>query len=280
VQECDLFANNSLSHPIDPRPAVHAPASRKRFLLVSVLAAIVGITGLGLVHPVGNLRAETGRGLDEHLVAANMPVRATAVSIAKCADCYLIDAGRPFYAVTAPESWLIESDIGAVRRLMDLSLWDELATETRQSLVARMILNANSGKMPPLRNLLMQWGVRPLAPEVQALASTIDTSDEKSLAGPGDATRGKMVFEKRCSICHSMTKNQQGPQLAGLLGRKAGSVARFQYSSALRKSGLTWTEETLDKWLTAPDTLVPDTAMDYRVRDAEERRDLIAYMRR
>jgi len=118
---------------------------------------------------------------------------------------------------------------------------------------------------------------------VQALASLVNTAgtpDERGPAGPGDAARGKLVFEKRCASCHSMTKNQEGPQLAGLLGRKAGSVVRFGYSTALKKSGLTWTEATLDRWLADPDTLVPDTNMEYRVRNTDERRDVIAYLAR
>jgi len=245
-----------------------------------MLAAIAGIVGLGFVHPFGNPRAEIGSGLGAHLLAANMQARARDVLIANCAYCDLRETRWPLYAGIAPGSWLMEWDIVEGRRHFDLSQWDELTPETRESLVSRIILEVKSDKMPRLQYLALHWGGRPSAPEVQVLASMIDTADEKSPAGPGDAARGKLVFEKRCASCHSMTKNQQGPQLAGLSGRKAGCVARFQYSPALKKSGFTWTEATLDKWLTAPDTLVPDTAMDYRVRNAEERRDLIAYLMR
>jgi len=203
----------------------------------------------------------------------------------KCIDCFSSEMRWPLYAAIAPESWLMEWDVVEGRRHFNLSRWDELAPETRESLVEKMILEIESGKMPSLLYLVLHWGAQPSSADVQALASLIykdgiDTSDERSVTDPGDAARGKLVFEKRCASCHSMTKNQQGPQLAGLLGRRAGSVTRFGYSPALKKSGLTWTEATLDKWLTAPDTLVPDTAMDYRVRDAEERRDLIAYLKR
>jgi cytochrome c len=64
-----------------------------------------------------------------------------------------------------------------------------------------------------------------------------------------------------------------------VFGRKAGSVTGFAYSAGLKNSGLTWTDMTLEKWLSGPDMVVPDTKMDFYVPKAGERRDLIAFLK-
>jgi len=93
------------------------------------------------------------------------------------------------------------------------------------------------------------------------------------------ATRGKHVFEKRCTGCHAMEADREGPRLAGVFGRKAGSVPGFDYSTGLKNSGITWNEATLEKWLNGPEMMVPDTRMDFYVAKARERSDLIAYLK-
>src|SRR5579872_2814323 len=90
---------------------------------------------------------------------------------------------------------------------------------------------------------------------------------------------GKELFQKRCGGCHALDRDKEGPRLGGVYGRAAGSVKSFQYSDALRKSGITWTQETLDKWLADTGTLVPDNDMAFRVENADERRILIAYLK-
>jgi cytochrome c len=73
--------------------------------------------------------------------------------------------------------------------------------------------------------------------------------------------------------------DREGPRLAGVFGRKAGSVAGFDYSAGLKNSGMTWNETTLERWLTDPDLVVPETKMDFHVPKAQERSDLIAYFK-
>jgi cytochrome c len=73
--------------------------------------------------------------------------------------------------------------------------------------------------------------------------------------------------------------DKEGPRLRGVLGRKAGTVAGFPYSDALRKSGITWTEELLTKWLENPEALVGDNDMAFHVSNAEERAALVAYLK-
>ena len=90
---------------------------------------------------------------------------------------------------------------------------------------------------------------------------------------------GKDLFESRCGGCHALDRDKEGPRLAGVYGRAAGSVAGFQYSGALSKSKLTWNEETLDKWLTDPDKLVPDNDMGFHVENPEERRAIIQFLK-
>ena len=98
----------------------------------------------------------------------------------------------------------------------------------------------------------------------------------------GDATRGKQVFEKRCTGCHAIQADREGPRLAGVFGRRAGSVAGYTYSAGLRKSGetgLIWDDVSLNQWLSDTDAMVPDNNMEFRVPKAQERLDLIAYLK-
>ena len=93
------------------------------------------------------------------------------------------------------------------------------------------------------------------------------------------AGEGKEIFARRCSGCHATDSNQEGPRLRGVVGRKAGSVAGYPYSEALRNSGITWTEDLLNKWLENPEALVRDNDMEFRVSNATERAALVAYLR-
>lgn len=97
-------------------------------------------------------------------------------------------------------------------------------------------------------------------------------------AGPTPAA-GKELFARRCSGCHGTDISKEGPRLRGVLGRRAGTVAGFQYSEALRNSGITWTEDLLDKWLENPEALVRDNDMEFRVSDAVERAALVAWLK-
>lgn len=95
----------------------------------------------------------------------------------------------------------------------------------------------------------------------------------------GDPTRGKTVFN-RCSACHTATmQNRLGPHLAGVIGRKAGSVEGFRYSKALPASGLVWDDQTLNTFLAAPAKAVPGTSMALSVPNPKDREDVIAYLK-
>ena len=94
-----------------------------------------------------------------------------------------------------------------------------------------------------------------------------------------ETSDGKSLFEKRCSGCHSLDHDKEGPRLGGAYGRAAGSVASFNYSDALNRSHITWDADTLDKWLAGPDKFVPESDMAFHVESATERSAIIAYLK-
>lgn len=93
-----------------------------------------------------------------------------------------------------------------------------------------------------------------------------------------DVAKGADVYQDRCGACHVLNGAGQGPSLVGVVGRKAGAVTGFNYSDAMKASGLTWTPANLDRFVSGPTKLVPGTAMRAMVPDPIERRDLIAYL--
>jgi cytochrome c len=96
----------------------------------------------------------------------------------------------------------------------------------------------------------------------------------------GDAARGEKKFGD-CAACHSLQEgvNDVGPSLHGLLNRKAGSIATFRYSPAMKRSGIVWTAQTLDEFIADPQKMVPGNRMPYGgIIDAADRADLIVYL--
>ncbi|HLY97848.1 MAG TPA: c-type cytochrome [Candidatus Angelobacter sp.] len=108
-----------------------------------------------------------------------------------------------------------------------------------------------------------------------APAPTVQSSN----APQGDAAHGQDLFARRCGSCHSLDNDKEGPRLRGVYGRKAATVASFKYSDGLTKSGIVWDGDALDKWLTNPEKIVPDTDMDFLLGKADERADIIAYLK-
>ena len=99
----------------------------------------------------------------------------------------------------------------------------------------------------------------------------------------GDDVEGKALFKKHCGTCHVADKGggpRQGPNLFGVVGRKAGTLPGFAYSDALRanKDGIVWSRDTIDRWLTDPQALIPGVVMPYRQADPAIRQRLIDYL--
>ncbi|MGA2581022.1 MAG: c-type cytochrome [Bryobacteraceae bacterium] len=93
------------------------------------------------------------------------------------------------------------------------------------------------------------------------------------------AAQGKELFERRCTGCHALDRDKEGPRLGGVYGRVSGSAPSFHYSDALKNARITWDAESLDKWLADPDSLVPDNDMAFHVESAAERSGIIAYLK-
>lgn len=99
-------------------------------------------------------------------------------------------------------------------------------------------------------------------------------------AAGADVTRGERIY-RRCQGCHSIDANRVGPRHAGLFGRRAGSLDDYNYSDAMRGSGVVWDESTLDRFLATPRKFIPGTKMPFAgIADAQERADLIAYLKK
>lgn len=118
--------------------------------------------------------------------------------------------------------------------------------------------------------------IRPIAIAAAAgvlLATSADAA--------GNAANGASVFE-RCAVCHADTRgapNKIGPNLFGVIGRKAGTYPGFSYSAAMQSSGIVWTSAKLDAYIASPATAVPGNKMPFAgISNAGQRADLIAYL--
>ena len=106
------------------------------------------------------------------------------------------------------------------------------------------------------------------------------------IAGPAfaaDAAAGKAVFKAQCALCHSAEPGDnggaQGPTLDGVIGRKAGSVAGYSYSSANKNSGITWDEATFREYIKDPKAKIPGTKMTFAgIKSETEANNLWAYL--
>ena len=98
----------------------------------------------------------------------------------------------------------------------------------------------------------------------------------------GDAVKGKKVF-KKCKACHTVNdggRNLMGPNLFGIVGQKAAQRDGYKYSKAMKASGLTWDETTLDTFLTKPKKMIKKTKMSFAgLKKEKQRINIIAYLK-
>ncbi|MCB2102156.1 MAG: cytochrome c family protein [Rhodobacterales bacterium] len=117
--------------------------------------------------------------------------------------------------------------------------------------------------------------------KVAALAAAVVMALSAGSAMAGDAAKGEKVF-KKCAACHTIDaggKNKVGPNLHGVIGRAAGTLDGFKYSKAMQDSGVTWSAETLDKYLTKPKDFIPKNKMAFAgLKKDKDREDVIAYI--
>lgn len=249
--------------------------------LVGSIAALMGASFLlAAVHPFGRPAPHAMPPLQR----TEMPPEVQAVLGEKCADCHAGPKRLPVYGHFAPASWLIERDVVRSREAMDLSQWQSYSPEEQETFRLKIAHEARNRAMPPPQYLAMHWnarlsdaGIRTIirwAAERPVSHTTVET------AGPGDPDRGRLVFLKRCTGCHALTQDREGPHLGGVYGRTSGSVPGFDYSDALRNAHLVWSDATLDRWLTDPDAFIPGNNMDFHVASPQERADLIQFLQR
>ena len=97
----------------------------------------------------------------------------------------------------------------------------------------------------------------------------------------GDAAKGAGAYKARCGACHTVsgTDSAMAPTLRGVVGAKGARSKSFKYSAAMRKAAPVWTISNLDKWLAAPQTMIPGSRMMTVVPNAQDRANIIAYLK-
>jgi cytochrome c len=119
---------------------------------------------------------------------------------------------------------------------------------------------------------------------MRALASLLAIAGFMLVLAPGSHAQapqdGKRLFQARCGSCHvaDQPQNRIGPHLVGVIGRTAGSVEGVKYSKAMAASGLVWSREVLDEYLTKPQAKVPGTTMAIAVANPADRAAIIDYL--
>ena len=249
--------------------------------IIGVVAVGLATTfGLAMIHPFGNPRIVAAESRDTLLRGTGMPEQTRYVLMTKCADCHSNTTHWPLYSRIAPASWLIERDVTEGRKHLNLSHWLELSGDQRQVLGSEISQQVKKGHMPPLQYRLIHWSANLASSDIASLA-LLSPSEANGDGHPqaGDAVRGKTVFERKCTGCHSLDSDHEGPRLHGVYGRKAGTSPGFEYSNAIRKSGLIWTDENLERWLSDSDAMIPESAMGFSVPKPQDRADIIAFLK-
>jgi len=252
--------------------------SRAKTVSIWVAIAFAASLALARVHPFGAAGQAVDTPMMEHSL---VPPEVRAILANKCADCHSTQTRTPFYGHFAPVSWLMERDIVEARKAMNLSQWEAYSQEQRQSFAAKIAHETKAHRMPLAQYRLVHWNAPVNDAEIRVLEMWAHTSSSESQpqAEEGDPLRGKALFDKRCSGCHSLTQNRQGPRLQGVYGRISGSVADYAYSERLKKARIAWDEKSLEQWLADPDAFLPGNNMDFLVPKSQERRDLISYLK-
>ena len=236
------------------------------------------------IHPFGDAGLYAAKSADTPILSnARVPQEVRAILVEKCADCHSNQTRAPLYGHFAPVSWLMERDIVEARKAMNLSLWDTYSADRQQTLAAKIVQETKSNEMPPVQYRMIHWNARIGDADLKIFGQWAHGSRaaqaDASVAAEGDPARGKTLFEKRCTGCHALAQNHEGPQLQAVYGRASGAAPNFAYSAALKKAHIVWDDRSLEKWLTDPDAFIPGNDMDFLVSKPQDRQDLISYLK-
>jgi cytochrome c len=252
--------------------------SRPKVLGLTCLILLPASLLLARLHPSGDAEMYANNPpAAAFMEDTHVPPEVRSILVAKCADCHSAVVRAPIYGRFAPVSWFMESDIVRGRKAMNLAQWSAYSEDKRVNLSEQIVTMAGTGKMPLPQYRLIHWKSRINSTDLATL--THWANEQTAGSNSVNTASGRELFGKRCSGCHSLTQDGEGPRLAGIFGRTSGTVASFQYSAALKKAHIVWNDDTLDKWLTNPDHLVPGTDMDFYVPKAEERQQIIRYLK-
>ena len=255
-----------------------------RVVVVCCVVALAASLLLARVHPFGDAGLFARNSADAAVLKdTQVPAEVRAMLVEKCADCHSAETHTPFYGHFAPVSWLLERDVVEARKAMNFSLWESYSADQKQTLMAKMVEETKAHEMPPVQYRMIHWNARMGDADLRVLggwAHEFQTAAAGAeIGGKGDPARGKALFEKRCTGCHTLTENKEGPRLQGVYGRTSGTTEGFAYSVALKNARVVWDEKSLEKWLSDPDVLIPGNDMDFLVAKAQDRRDLISYLK-
>jgi len=118
--------------------------------------------------------------------------------------------------------------------------------------------------------------------ETQASSESSQTEDIMALFASVSAADGSVVFKKKCSSCHNIAKGKPakiGPNIFGVLNRKAGSISDYKYSKAMVAFGKSWSVEEMDGFLTKPRDWVKNTKMSFiGLKNIKDRASVILFM--
>jgi cytochrome c len=132
--------------------------------------------------------------------------------------------------------------------------------------------------MPDRNDLPGSW----LATFVALTTVGIATSHAQSPLPAAVTPSGADLFKQQCATCHSLNAGgppRQGPALAGIYGRKPGSLAGFHYSPGYGTADFIWDEEHLDTYLADPQALIPGAIMPYKQKNAAVRKAIIGFLK-
>lgn len=256
-----------------------------RFATICGLFAFAASLLFARAHPFGDAGLYKQSPANPIMKQADIPSNVRQTLMTKCADCHSAQTRAPLYGRMAPFSWLMERDILEAREAMNLSKWNDYSPEQQEAFKTKIFLETKAHRMPLPQYRIIHWNARITDADVRSLGQWANQTTDAAAsplspaAGEGDAVRGKNVFERRCTGCHSLDQNREGPRLHGVYGRVSGSLSDFDYSPALKQAHITWNEASLERWLSDPDTLVAGNNMEFHVAKPQERSDLIRFLK-